>query len=297
LSTKSSDAPARIGVIGGPFTFAGSAAAEILEGSTTAEPAYLEGPNELWSALQAGDIDAGLFRAETTSTGPGGIYRLLLDQTTSIRVLAEFEVPFRSRLVVKPGTALTSIAEVRGHGALEECRRQLAVLLPTAQLRATGRISFETAHEVAASDGSLAVVANEFTARTLGLEVAAFDIDDEAIGVWWLVGNPCGALARFPVIPTAVSGDPSLIRGGVLAAIRVTTGDEARLATLLEALPLLAWTPRAVVAVRRPDGAFRYDYLVLADAGEQRGLPCADDELLGLFPSYASAPVPLNSSK
>jgi prephenate dehydratase len=238
--------PMRVGVPGGLHTFAGSAAAEISARACPLVPIWFDQTGAMAEALQRGDIDGMLLRPETTATGPGSVYRLL--QGSAFHVVGEYSVPFRCQLLVRPGTRTSEIKQVFGHGALHECGRRLGELLPHAELTATTRISYESARDVAAGDGTTAVVANAYTAAELGLDVLSDDIDDGAVGVWWL-------LAR-----------DAPIRGPVAALFLRTSHPTASVTAVVVALDRAGFTVRALVGERAHNVPFGYGYVVVADA-------------------------------
>ena len=120
----------RVGVPGGPHTFAGSAATEISARGHPLVPVWFDRTETMVEALRRGDIDGVLLRPETTATGPGAVYRLL--RGGAVRVAGEYAVPFRCLLLARPGARTSEIKQVFGHGALHDCRRRLGELLPRA---------------------------------------------------------------------------------------------------------------------------------------------------------------------
>jgi prephenate dehydratase len=236
----------RVGVPGGPHTFAGSAAAEISVRGHPLVPVWFDQTETMLEALRRGDIDGVLLRPETTATGPGAVYRLL--RGGAVMVAAEYAVPFRCLLLARPGARTSEIKQVYGHGALHECRRRLGELLPRAGLTVTERISYESARDVAAGDGTTAVVANAHTAAELGLEVLADDIDDGAVGVWWLL----------------VRDAP--VRGPVATVVLRTADPTASVTAVVAALDRADFAVRALVGERVPGAPFRYGYVLVADA-------------------------------
>jgi prephenate dehydratase len=197
-------------------------------------------------ALSRGDVDGILLRPETTATGPGGAYRLL--GGGGVQVAGEYAVPFRCLLAARPGARMSEIKQVFGHGALHECSRRLAELLPHAVVTATERISYESARDVAAGDGTTAVVANAHTAAELDLDVLADDIDDGAVGVWWLL----------------VRDAP--ISGPIATVVLRTSEPTASVTAIVVALDRAGFDVRATVGERVPGAPFRYGYVLVADA-------------------------------
>jgi prephenate dehydratase len=236
----------RVGVPGGPHTFAGSAAAEISARVRPLVPVWFDQTPAMVEALRRGDIDGILLRPETTATGPGTVYRLL--RGGGVQVAGEYAVPFHCLLLARPGTRTEDIKQVFGHGALHECGRRLGELLPHAELTATERISYESARDVAVGDGTTAVVANAHTAAELGLDVVADDIDNGAVGVWWLL----------------VRDAP--IHGPVATVILRTADPTASVTAVVVALDTAGFAVRSLVGERVPGTPFRYGYVLVADA-------------------------------
>ena len=240
----------RVGVPGGPHTFAGSAAADISARVRPLVPVWFDRTEAMVEALHRGDIDGILLRPETTATGPGSVYRLL--RGSAVQVAGEYVVPFRCLLLARPGARTSEIKQVFGHGAVHECSRRLGELLPHATVTATERISYESARDVAAGDGTTAVVANAHTAAELGLDVLADNIDNGAVGVWWLL----------------VRDAP--IRGPVATVVLRTSDPTASVTAIVLALERAGFAVRALVGERVSGAPFRYGYVLVADARSGR---------------------------
>jgi prephenate dehydratase len=240
----------RVGVPGGPHTFAGSAAADISAHVRPLVPVWFDRTEAMVEALHRGDIDGILLRPETTATGPGSVYRLL--RGSAVQVAGEYVVPFRCLLLARPGARTSEIKQVFGHGAVHECSRRLGELLPHATVTATERISYESARDVAAGDGTTAVVANAHTAAELGLDVLADNIDNGAVGVWWLL----------------VRDAP--IRGPVATVVLRTSDPTASVTAVVLALDRAGFAVRALVGERVSGAPFRYGYVLVADARSGR---------------------------
>src|SRR5690606_21605883 len=116
--------------------------------------------------------------------------RQLLTAPCPIHVLDELLIPYHCSLFGKPGAALDRIRTVLGHGSVNQCMRFLRSRLPDAEVRILHDQSSTAAAEiVAAGDGGEAVVAPSGAGARLGLEVLATEIDEGAVGLWWLIGN------------------------------------------------------------------------------------------------------------
>ena len=253
-----------VGTLGGPGTFAAQATEHLRArhawlGEVTYYPAMEEG----WAALEAGGVDAIVFTAETDQTGFNEVHARVAAPGSRVCVIAEAQVPYACSLLAKPGTRLEAIREVIGHGSIRQCRGWLEAHLPEARIVTHGQNSMAAARDVAAGDGTLAVVGTRITGELNGLVELAGNIDAGSLGNWW-------ALALAP----RYSERPERL----IVAGRF--GGDGALGDLIGRLTGLDYRLRTVYA--RPSGArlFEYDYvLALVGAGER----AAVEEAVGRF--------------
>ena len=95
-------------------------------------------------------------------------------------IRAEIAIPISINLLVKPGTDLAAVREVRSQPhALAQCRQFLTDRLPGVELTPTTSTA-EAARQVAESDGAVAALGTRLAAEHYGLEVGAQDTHDFA---------------------------------------------------------------------------------------------------------------------
>lgn len=204
----------KVGTLGGAGTFAGQATeAAMARYAELSEVGYYPTMDEVWAAIADGSIDVGILTAETTRTGFTETARQLLGRSPEVFVLGEVVVPYRCMLLGKPGSSLSQIVQVLGHGSIRQCGAFLADKLPSASVRVHALNSLAAAQEVLGSDGTMAVVGTERSGRESGLEVLAADIDQGSEGTWWLMSRtPAVADAVDHVIVGVDSDDPDVLR-------------------------------------------------------------------------------------
>lgn len=241
-----SDTP-RVGVLGGPGTFASQAAHGLLElrprlGGITYMPS---GPH-LWRALEDGGIQKAVITAETTRTGFGGLAGRLVPPVAPFFVNAEIAVPYDCSLLVRPGTTMQDIRRVLGHGSLEQCRPFLAHHLPDAEVVIHQENSLAAAREVAHGDGHLAVVGTAAAGRETGLVELAAGIDEGSLGNFWLV---------------ATEPDFSATPDRLVVAGRFP--DDGSLTALIASLAAAGFHVRSTYAQASGAALFEYDHLLV----------------------------------
>lgn len=95
-------------------------------------------------------------------------------------IRGEVALPIAMSLLVRPGTRLGDIKEVRSQPhALAQCRGWLRDNLPEASLEASTSTA-EAAHEVADSEGGIAALGTHLAADQYGLTIAADRVEDHA---------------------------------------------------------------------------------------------------------------------
>jgi prephenate dehydratase len=104
---------------------------------------------------------------DTLAFGEPGVY-----------IRGETTVAISMNLLVRPGTTLADVKEVRSHPmALPQCRDWLLANLPDVQLVTSGSTA-TAAEEVAAGDGTLAALGTAAAGTRSGLQILAADIHD-----------------------------------------------------------------------------------------------------------------------
>lgn len=176
----------QVGTLGGPGTFAHQATEHMRKlypelGDVT----YFPSMEDVWDALESRKVDVIVSTEQTSRLGFSEADRRVALPDSQIYVYAEAVVPYGCALLVKPGTRLQDLRAVYGHGSLRQCKAWLDANLPNVPTAVHEKNSVEAAKEVAAGDGTTAVVGTLLTAEMTGLVPLARDIDDGASGNWW----------------------------------------------------------------------------------------------------------------
>lgn len=177
-----------LGALGGPNTFGGDAAnymrriypefSELKYFRTAEEGFSFEHGNDAMCAPQ--QMARTGFHAGVNSTIAGADSRLY--------VICDVTHVYHCSLLVKPGTALTDIKEIRGHtGSITQSRPWLEQHLPQARIRIVDTSSHEAAREVSLGDGTLASVGTPGMAGEFNLQQAATDIDGGSSANYWAI--------------------------------------------------------------------------------------------------------------
>jgi len=170
------------------------------EGTFTSEAARLAAPDatreplptieDVVDAVRDGRADLGVVPIENSIEGS---VNLTLDALAfgapGAFIRAEVALPISMNLLLKPGTSLEQVREVRSQPhALAQCRQFLAANLPAATVAAATSTA-EAARQVAESDGTVAALGTGLAAERYGLEIGVADIQDFA-----------GNMTRFVVL-------------------------------------------------------------------------------------------------
>jgi prephenate dehydratase len=168
---------------GSPVAFLGP------EGSFTAAAADLVAPSadrlaldtipDVVDAVRDGRAPIGVVPIENSIEGA---VNLTLDTLAfgeaGVHIRGEVAIPISMNLLVRPGTRLADVVEVRSHPmALPQCRDWLSANLPGVAL-VTAASTGRAAEEVAQGDGTVAALATTAAAERHGLEVLAADVHD-----------------------------------------------------------------------------------------------------------------------
>jgi prephenate dehydratase len=217
----------KLGTLGGAATFAGEATEAIRARMTLfGEPLYFKSMDDCWNELANGTVDAVVLGAERTGQPHHGSAVV----TRGFYVMNMLALPLLCNLYGKPGTHLTTLRRVTGHGSLQQCTRWLDAHLPGVPREMHGLNSVEAAKAVLAGDGSAAVVGSRSLPRAVpGLQRMAERIDDGQISNWWVVS----AAPHFADRPDTVIVVGEFGPDGGLGAMIASLGDEGyRLATV-----------------------------------------------------------------
>lgn len=190
-----------VGTLGGPGTFAHQGTLRLEElHPELGDITYLPTMDGVWAALAAGDIDLAVLSEQTSRLGWGEADEVVAPVDAEVYVYAAAVVPYGCSLLVREGTALADVDAVYGHGSIRQCRRWLDAHLPGVPATMHEKNSVEAAREVAAGDGTKAVVGTTITAELTGLVPLATGIDEGATGLWWAMS----ATPRYAEAPDTV---------------------------------------------------------------------------------------------
>jgi prephenate dehydratase len=259
-----------VGTLGGHGTFASQATEHLCARYPEwGEVRYAPTVDDLWIALDAGRVDLLVQTAETDQHGFTAVHGRLAAPGATVYVIAEAVVPYACSLLVKPGTRLPDVRRVLGHGSIQQCRTYLDEHLPHAEIVVHAQNSLAAASEVAAGDGTLAVVGTRITAERHGLVELATNIDGGSVANFW-------ALAARPYF----SDTPTRL---VIAGRSTGHGE---LGDVISGLASRGYRLRTVFSQSSGQHLFEYDcVLVLAGAGERRAVEAA----LGFLPAFRLA--------
>jgi prephenate dehydratase len=130
-------------------------------------------------AVRTGAAQIGVVPIENSIEGA---VNLTLDtlafSNPGVYIRGELNIPISMNLLVRPGTTLVDVKEVRSHPmALPQCRDWLAANLPGVGLTTTASTA-RAAEEAAQGDGSVAALGTDMAGQRFGLAVLAADIHD-----------------------------------------------------------------------------------------------------------------------
>lgn len=208
-------APLRVATLGGPGTFAHQAAVQLLAAHSRLQNlTYRSTMNDLYDALAQGATDAIVLSEQSARRGWDEADARVAPPDSTIHVFATKVVPYGCLLLGRPGTKLSDIDAVYGHGSIGECRRWLDHHLPDVPATVHEKNSVAAAREVAAGDGTKAVVGTAVTAELTGLVPLARGIDDGATANWWVMTSTAHYVADPDevIVAARLPGDGSLLR-------------------------------------------------------------------------------------
>lgn len=236
-----------VGTLGGRGTMADQAAQQLRrEHPELGDISYFPSVDDVHASLTEGKVDVVVLSEQITQLGFSGADETMAAPDANLYILAEAAVPYGCALLAKPGTRLEDIREVLGHGSIRMCRRWLAENLPKAEIAGPHeQNSLAAAKEVAAGDGTRAVVSTLTTGEMTGLVPLARDIDDGAVGNWWAYSKT----PRFADQPTRL-----LVSGRLRA--------DGQLGKLAGALAQAGYDLTATYSHPTGKAIFEYDYLL-----------------------------------
>ena len=166
----------RLAFLGPEGTFA-SEAARIAAPDAERQP--LPTIQDVVDAVRGGGADLGVVPIENSIEGS---VNFTLDALAfgppGALIRAELTIAVSINLLVKPGTSLADVREVRSQPhALAQCRQFLADRLPGVTVTPTTSTA-EAARQVAESEGTIAALAPNSAAERYGLDVGAADTQD-----------------------------------------------------------------------------------------------------------------------
>ena len=169
---------ARVGYLGPPGTFA----EEALLGQrdlAAGTPVPLRTVPEVLTAVERGDVDAGLVPIENSIDGTVTVTLDTLAFDTDLLVQREIDLPISLHLCVKPGTRLADVTTVVSHPSpFGQCRTWLARKLANADLEAANSTADAARRVAESSQSDRASIGTAHAARLYGLEVLASEIED-----------------------------------------------------------------------------------------------------------------------
>lgn len=222
------------------MTFAGqsAAAAKACYPQLGAE-SYYPTMTDVWNAAERGEAGAVILTGLTSRGGATEICHRLVGSALagdrSLEIVGEVVVGYSCQLIGLPGTTLSSITTVLGHGSLRQCGPYLKEHLPHARVEMDAENSVAAARRVLAGSGEIAVVGTAALARTPGLTVVAHDVDDGSVGAWWLLSR--------------VDQEPALEVDRVVAVLPADRHDQLR--RLLDEASHEGFQSASVVGLRR----------------------------------------------
>jgi prephenate dehydratase len=171
---------ARYAYLGPPGTFTEEALLALPEAGEV-DPVPLSTVPEVLSAVQGGEVDAGVVPIENSIEGSVNItLDTLAFEAEDAWIQRELILPIRHALLAKPGVKMGELKAVVSHPhATAQCRRFLEKNLPGVELRAANSTA-EAARDVA-ERGPLdpwAAIGTQLAAELYGLEVLEPDIED-----------------------------------------------------------------------------------------------------------------------
>lgn len=187
-----SRAELRLGALGGDTTFGGEAADLLCQAYPEfVEVRYFVTAEQMYSAVERGDIDAACAPEQTSTAGFHARSQAKIAFPGSpFHVLAEMQHAYRCSLLVRPGTSLAQVRTVLGHtGSISQSRPWLEAHLPAATIEVVATNSLGAAEIVASGDGTTASVGTRRAAARVGLSELAREIDDGSVGNYWAIGT------------------------------------------------------------------------------------------------------------
>jgi prephenate dehydratase len=184
--------PPKLGTLGGPGTFAAQATAALQQRhpELAGDVAYFPDVDAVIDAVSTNAVPCVMLSAQTQRAPLGpDIMSWFNRPARRLYVNGEVVLPYGCLLLGRSGTTLDRVGRVLGHGSLRQCTTWLDEHLPGIERVVHAGSSQDAAREVAAGDGTLAVVATATTADSFGLATLADGIDGGAAAVWWLIAN------------------------------------------------------------------------------------------------------------
>lgn len=161
------------------------------EGTYSAEAARLVAPHaaaeplptieDVVDAVREGAAELGVVPIENSTEGS---VNLTLDALAfgplGAFIRAEVTIPISINLLVRQGSAIEDVREVRSHSqALAQCRQFLRLKMPEVAVVATVSTA-EAARQVAEGDGTVAALGTRLAAERYGLEIGVPAVQDFA---------------------------------------------------------------------------------------------------------------------
>jgi prephenate dehydratase len=255
-----------MGCLGGPNTFGGDAARQIMESFPEFDRMSYHHTAEDGFAFNEGN-DAMCAPHQMARTGYHvGVTSYVADKGSNLYVIADVEHFYHCCLLVKPGARMEDVRVIRGHtGSITQSRPWLEKNLPNATIEIVHTSSHEAAREALASDGSIASVGTPGMAEEFGLEKAAEEIDEGSSALYWAI-SPHAFFHDQP--------DRVVITGRF--------GREGTAGQIGNAMAELGYTLMSTFSKSTTEKVFEYDYSLLFEGKAELG---KIQEIVARFPA------------
>jgi prephenate dehydratase len=187
-----------MGAIGGPHTFGGDAANEMMRIYPEFNKIVYFVTAEEGMAFTGGN-DAMCAPQQMARTGfhPRQQHMIAAPDSKTY-IICDITHVYHCSFLLKPGAKMSDVREVRGHtGSITQSRPWLEKHVPQAKIHIVHTSSHEAAREVSLGDGTIASVGTPGMAKEFGLVEAAKEIDGGSSANYWAL-SPHALFADAP---------------------------------------------------------------------------------------------------